>query len=334
MTTKTRVLVVEDDMDALTLLRTFLARVDTLECTFVADPREAIRLLAEPRWDVLVTDLQMPGVDGFGLAAAAREADPTLPVLLMTAHPTLEVAVLAVKGAVTDFLTKPLDRAAVLHAIEVASEARRAGRRRVLAVGAHPDDIEIGAGATLGRHAAQGDLVTFLTVSAGNVGGDAGLRREESAEAAYRLGVELVLGDLEDTRIPQNGPTIDLVESVVADVRPDIVYVHSVHDVHQDHRAVHGATLVAAREVPRVLCYQSPSASIDFRPSSFVSIDDHLSAKLAAIAAFESQTAIRDYLDFDVITSTARYWGRFAHTAYAEPFEVIRDAVEVRRALA
>ena len=52
---------------------------------------------------------------------------------------------------------------------------------------------------------------------------------------------------------------------------------------------------------------------------------------LARIAPFESQTAIRDYLADDLLTATARYWGRFAHTKYAEPFEVLRDAQEVSR---
>jgi len=334
MTTDTRVLVVEDDPDALILLRLILDWAPGLDCTYLSDPREALALLASPRWDVLVTDMQMPGLDGLALAAAARRTDPLLPVLLMTAHPSMEVAVLAVRGAVTDFLTKPLNAAEVLAAVERAATSRRASQRRILAVGAHPDDVEIGAGGTLAQHAARGDAVTIVTLSPGHVGGDADLRREEAAESAFRMGARLILGDLEDTRIPENGPTIDLLETVVGEVRPDVLYVHSRHDVHQDHRAVHAATMVASRGVPRVLCYQSPSATIDFRPSSFVSIETEMSAKLAAIAAFETQVATRDYLDFEVIESTARYWGRFAHTRFAEPFEVIRDASEVGRALA
>jgi len=64
--------------------------------------------------------------------------------------------------------------------------------------------------------------------------------------------------------------TLDFAKAVIDEVRPDIIYVHSTHDVHQDHRAVHAATLVAARSVGRVLCYQSPSATIDFRPPTFL----------------------------------------------------------------
>ncbi|MGB3762347.1 MAG: PIG-L family deacetylase, partial [Ornithinimicrobium sp.] len=259
------------------------------------------------------------------------QRDARLPVLLITAHATVDAAVRAVKGAVTDFLSKPLQRTAVLEAIDAAVAGRRHRGRRVLAVGAHPDDVEIGAGATLFQHARAGDQLTILTTSAGRRGGDADLRREEAYEAAARIGATLVLGDLEDTAIPDRGPTIDLVEGVCADVRPDTIYVHSAHDVHQDHRAVHAATLVAARGVQRVLCYQSPSATIDFRPTMFVPVDTGLDGKLSAIAAFQTQTSIRDYLDPDMLTSTARYWGRFARTPYAEPFEVLRESQGVDR---
>ena len=92
---------------------------------------------------------------------------------------------------------------------------------------------------------------------------------------------------------------------------------------------MHRATLVAARDVPRVLCYQSPSATIDFRPSTFIPAEAGLDTKLAAIAAFETQTAIRDYLEPEMLTATARYWGRFARVRYAEPFEVVRSSLEV-----
>ena len=331
MTVTTRLLVVEDDPDALLVLRHHLDSRKDYQATYCTTASQAVEQVGRGRWDVLVTDLHMPGMDGLQLAAAARQRDARLPVLLITAHATVEAAVRAVKGAVTDFLSKPLKRTAVLEAIDAAASGRRDQGRRVLAVGAHPDDVEIGAGATLFQHARAGDHLTILTTSAGRRGGDADLRRGEAYEAAARIGATLVLGDLEDTAIPDRGPTIDLVEGVCSDVRPDTIYVHSAHDLHQDHRAVHAATLVAARGVQRVLCYQSPSATIDFRPSMFVPVDTGLEGKLEAIAAFATQTSIRDYLDPDMLTSTARYWGRFARTPYAEPFEVLRESQGVDR---
>ena len=327
----TRVLVVEDDADALLLLRLILGSRPGYEVVFCRNPAQARAVAARRRFDVLVTDLHLPGMDGLELAAALRETDPTLPVLLVTAHATIDAAVRAVKGSVTDFLTTPLHADAVCAAIDAAAHARQCSGRRILAIGAHPDDVEIGAGATLAQHVRAGDRVTVLTASRGRGGGDPDLRRAEAHEAADRLGARLVLGDLEDTAIPDRGPTITLIESVIDEVRPDLVYVHSTHDVHQDHRAVHAATLVAARSVARVLCYQSPSATIDFRPSTFVPAEAGLETKLDAIAAFETQTAIRDDLSPEVLTATARYWGRFAHIRYAEPFEVVRSGLEVDR---
>lgn len=329
MSEATRVLVVDNDADALLLLRVILGARPEYDAVFCSSPQEALALAPRRRFDVLVTDLEMPGMDGLQLAAALREADPGLPVLLVTAHATIDAAVRAVKGSITDFLTKPLLPDAVCAAIDAAAQSRRGAGRRVLAIGAHPDDVEIGAGATLAQHVRAGDRVTLLTASLGRVGGNADLRRAEAHEAAHRLGADLVLGDLEDTAIPDRGPTVTLIESVVRELRPDVVYVHSVHDVHQDHRAVHAAALIAVRDVPRVLCYQSPSATIDFRPSTFIPAEAGLETKLDAISAFESQTSIRDYLDPEMLTATARYWGRFARIRYAEPFEVVRSSLEV-----
>jgi LmbE family N-acetylglucosaminyl deacetylase len=112
---------------------------------------------------------------------------------------------------------------------------------------------------------------------------------------------------------------------VIDSVRPTIVYTHSLHDVHQDHRNTHRAVMAAAREIGSVFCFQSPSATVDFRPARFTSIDAQLTVKLAAIGAFASQVALRWYLEPDLIEATARYWSRFGRCRHAEAFEVARD---------
>ncbi len=83
--------------------------------------------------------------------------------------------------------------------------------------------------------------------------------------------------------------------------------------------------MVACRRVGRVYCFQSPSATIDYRPTHFVTIDEHLSRKLKAIDTFGTQAGVRDYLEPGLISSTARYWSRYCGGNHAEPFEVIRD---------
>jgi LmbE family N-acetylglucosaminyl deacetylase len=262
-----------------------------------------------------------------------RRVAPDLPVAVVTAHATLDNAVTALRSRADEFLDKPLlpDRllAAVTALVARGRAARLAGREVVLAIGAHPDDVEIGAGGTLLAHRRMGHDVAVLTLSRGARGGAAGRRAEESETAAGILGAELYLEDLEDSRISEGDPTIGIVSAVVDSVRPTMIYTHSIQDVHQDHRNTHHAAMVAAREVGRILCFQSPSATVDFRPTRFVSIDQQLERKLQAIDAFSAQAAARAYLEPDLIESTARYWSRFGEGRYAEAFEVIRDGAAV-----
>ena len=104
------------------------------------------------------------------------------------------------------------------------------------------------------------------------------------------------------------------------------VYTHTIHDVHQDHRNVHSATLVAARGVPQVYCYQAPSTTVDFHPTRFVAIDEYLERKIEVIQAYASQVKVRDYLDEELLRATARYWARFSQARYVEPLEVVRES--------
>ena len=108
-----------------------------------------------------------------------------------------------------------------------------------------------------------------------------------------------------------------------------MVYTHSSHDLHQDHRAVHAATLVATRRVKTVACFQSPSATVDFRPNRFATIDGFTEKKLALLACFASQSGIRDYLEPDFVLATARYWSRFGSGKNCEPLEIVREAAEI-----
>ena len=205
------------------------------------------------------------------------------------------------------------------------SRQRILPRRVVLAIGAHPDDVEIGVGGILCKHTQLGDRVAILTLSGGAAGGKASNRIREAELAAAKLGAELYLGDLPDTRISDGIDTIRTLERTIAKVRPSIVYTHSVHDAHQDHRSTHTATLVAARTVPRIFAYQTPSATIDFRPNRFVPIDHQFERKLELIEAYASQTSVRPYLSADLLRSNAAYWGRYGNYRLVEPLEVVRE---------
>lgn len=198
--------------------------------------------------------------------------------------------------------------------------------RNILAIGAHPDDVEIGCGATLKKHKENGDNVTILTLTGGAFGGEVTVRKKESYNAAAALQAQLVMCDHQDTELTSGPETICSIETIIKNIRPDIIYTHSVNDTHQDHRATYYATLVAARTVKRIFSYLAPSGTIDFHPRYFEHIEDFIDDKMEAINCFTSQTigSARPYLTRSIIESTAEYWGRFSNYGKVEPFEVIR----------
>jgi two-component system, NtrC family, response regulator HydG len=329
-----RILLVDDDPAIGESFARALRSRGGFEVTYEADPETAIRVSRTGHWDLLITDIEMPGMTGLELIRRIREVVADLPVAVLTGHATVERAVTALRLSAAEFLQKPIDlgeltvRARAL--IEQGRLARAAAHEVVLAIGAHPDDVEIGAAGTLLAHHAAGDRVAILTLSRGAAGGEQARRAAEAQNSADVIGARLFLDDLEDTAVREGNPTIGVIDKVIAEVQPTIVYTHSAHDVHQDHRNTHRAVMVAARRVGSVLCFQSPSATVDFRPTHFVPIDSHVDGKIQAIKAFDSQFAIRDYMEPDLIASTARYWSRFCAARYAEAFEAIRARAGAR----
>jgi LmbE family N-acetylglucosaminyl deacetylase len=336
-TSATRVVVLDDDADVASYTRTVLERRAGCEVITLHDADDALAVIARFDPDVVVTDIEMPGMSGLELLALLREREAATKVVVLTAHASVDYAVAALRQQADEFLTKPVASAQLVEVVQRLAAARRAERAArpgsvVLAVGAHPDDVEIGVGGLLAAHRDAGDELVILTMSRGARGGASDDRQHESLAAAELLGARLFLKDLQDTRIPAADPTVGIVEEVVREVRPTVVYTHSRHDRHQDHRAVHDAVMVGTRDVPTVACFQSPSATVEFRPNRFATIDEFTDAKLALLDCFASQSGIRAYLEPDFVLATARYWSRFGTGRSVEPLEVIRDAGGVARA--
>ena len=234
-----------------------------------------------------------------------------------------------VKCRIDGILFRPLTAEEFIEQILLLAKAVRVNRqrqqKRVLAIGAHPDDVEIGCGGTLARHRAKGDMLNILTLSRGAAGGDVNVRATEAYKAADILGATLQLGSLRDAHISEGVATIAIIEAAIRELQPTHVYTHCAEDTHQDHRAVHAASLVAARNVPNLYCYQSPSSTVEFRPRRFVDITHFIGQKIKVIDAYHSQVDRMESIQSDVIVATARYWGRFAGYVLAEPLKVIRE---------
>lgn len=324
-----RALVIEDDPDAADFVRIALSRFARMEVEVATDADEALAALRAGSFDAIVSDIELPGRSGLDILPQMRELAPGVPVIILTAHGVVTYAVEALRRDADEFLVKPVapDELARRTA-ELAREAlgrRTQARNVVLAVGAHPDDIEIGIGATLAAHAAAGDEITLLTLSRGAIGGEIAVRHEEALAAARVIGARLVHLDFADTHLDPASGMISAIESTIAEVAPNRVYTHSTHDRHQDHRAVHQAVEVAARQVPGVWCFQSPSTTVDFRPNRFIDVEGFVETKLQMLAAYASQRH-RDYMEPDLVRATARYWSRFAPSREAEPLETVRAA--------
>jgi LmbE family N-acetylglucosaminyl deacetylase len=193
-----------------------------------------------------------------------------------------------------------------------------------LAVGAHPDDLELACGGTLAAHVAAGDDVHMLVVTGGQSGPGAFEDRIQEAEmAAEVLGATLHWGGLVDCAVFADKNTIAVIEKIIRSVRPDVIYVHHPQDTHQDHRAVAAATLSAGRRHPRIVHYQSPSTT-GFLPTVFVDVSDHLDTKMAALDCHRSQVEQSAMVEPDVVVASARHYGAMARITFAEAFSATR----------
>ena len=327
------VLVLEDDRDAATFMRLTLERHAGFLVDLAGTADEAVAALRRHSYDVLVSDIRLPGRSGLEALPEFREIDPSLAILILTAYPTFDNAVGALRESADEFLVKPIGAEELIRRVgelaELTRSRRTPSRLRVLAVGAHPDDVELGIGATLAAHAAAGDEITILIMSGGAVGGSTDVRHEEALRAAAVVGARLIHREYADTHMVPAEGLITTVEEAVAEFDPDRIYTHGIHDRHQDHRAVHEAVEIGARSVDDLWCFQSPSSTVDFRPNRFVAVDGFVDTKLEMLAAFASQ-AHRDYMRPELVRASAIYWARFTTAREAEPLETVRVTQTVR----
>ena len=183
--------------------------------------------------------------------------------------------------------------------------------RTILALGAHPDDLEFGCGATLAKLASFGIEIHALILSKGGRGTDGQCNRVDESQRALRaLGVKTISQhDFPDTRLHEHlNDLIGVIEKAVGQFDPVRVYTMFDGDRHQDHRAVYQASAVACRRVPQVLSYETPSSYPHFMPTLFEPIEEFLELKVAALRMHESQSD-RHYMQEDKVRSAAHFRG-------------------------
>ena len=181
----------------------------------------------------------------------------------------------------------------------------------ILAIGAHPDDIELGCGGTLAKAAANGQTIRALVLSQGRRGSLSAFDRAKETIAAFQsIGVsDVVVCDFEDTRLATNlNQMVRVIETHVKAITPGRIYTMFQHDRHQDHRAVYEASAIACRSVPQILGYETPSSYPNFVPTVFEDIDAYLETKVRALDYHESQGE-RLYMQKDKIRAAAHFRG-------------------------
>jgi len=197
----------------------------------------------------------------------------------------------------------------------------------ILAIGAHPDDIELGCGGLLIKSARQGHNVYMYSLTRGGAGGDSKQRSEELARSArFIKAKQLWIDNFEDSKLTVSNDLINHIEFFIHKANPDLILTHSHGDVHHDHRAIALATLEAARFNSNVLSYEIP-LSRNFDPKVFVDISEVVNEKVELIEIFWSQQS-KLYLKANAIKGLAEYRALQSRLntsiKYVEAFEVMK----------
>ena len=205
----------------------------------------------------------------------------------------------------------------------------------VLAVGAHPDDVEIGCGGTIACHVEKGDSVIIVVMIepvsshySGRVIRSKDEGETEEKEAAKVLGAKLINLGFKDKYVPYSGETIEAINKIIDDHKIDIIYTHWLHDTHQDHKRTAESVISAGRYVKDILMYEpeypAGRSFLGFRNQYYVDITSEFETKMNALKQHKSQ--IRRYGDdfLEAVEARARHRGYEIGSKYAECFEVLR----------
>jgi LmbE family N-acetylglucosaminyl deacetylase len=205
-------------------------------------------------------------------------------------------------------------------------------KMNILAIGAHPDDIEFGCGGTLIKYSDRGHHLYLLVMTEGGLGAPNRIRKVEQLDAQEILGIRRIFwGNYEDTYLEVNKDVINQVENVITEIKPDFIFCHFPDDTHQDHRHLAQAVISATRYVRNVLFYEGPTTQ-NFDPQIYVDISDTLDRKTKALEAHRSQiekTNIEDLTIIELARSTANFRGTQGRVKFAEAFSALRLFINI-----
>ena len=202
----------------------------------------------------------------------------------------------------------------------------------ILAIGAHPDDIEFGCGGTLIKYSQKGHRLFMLVMTEGGFGAQTATRVKEQMDSKEIMGVEKIFwGEYADTHLVVDKELIGKIEDVIEEVTPDFIFCNFPDDTHQDHRHLAQAIMSATRYIRNVLFYEGPTTQ-NFKPHVFVDIAETLDLKIKALKAHKSQvmkTNIEDLSIVEVARSSANFRGIQGRVKFAEAFHSLRLFINI-----
>lgn len=203
----------------------------------------------------------------------------------------------------------------------------------VLAIGAHFDDVELGCGGALARHALRKDKVfAYIATRSGYASYTKNIIRDdtkalgEGRNAAKILGAQLICGNFETLKLEFNEDLNSKLIKIIEENRIDIIYTHWIGDIHHDHSALSRSSLHTGRHVKRLLMYRSNwyHSTLDFRGNFYVDITATWRIKEKAIKAHktEYERVGRKWIDF--FKNEAANAGQRIGVKFAEVFELVK----------
>lgn len=200
--------------------------------------------------------------------------------------------------------------------------------KKILAIGPHPDDIELGCFGTMARYSKEGNEVNFLVLTKGEGGTKDDNRVDEAKQSAALIKANLFIENLPDRFISEGPGTITVIEKYVEKIKPDMVFIPTTTDTHQDHRATFNASMVACRTAEEIYAYETPSTSRNFMPNFFVDITEFIDLKLKAVKIHSSQGG-KGYMADRAVKGLAEYraFDILLNDRYVEGFDVIKVVI-------
>jgi LmbE family N-acetylglucosaminyl deacetylase len=176
----------------------------------------------------------------------------------------------------------------------------------ILAIGAHPDDVELGCGGLLVKAARNGHNVFIYTLTRGSASGDPDERVQELKNSAKFIGVKTAwIDNFQDTKLSLNSDLINSIEFIINRSEADLIYTHSISDIHHDHRAIAASTVESGRSVNNILSYENPVTK-NFQPQVFYDITDTIEDKIKLINLFISQKE-KMFIQDNAVIGLAKY---------------------------